>query len=167
MKELPFCYKVNKGSVCGESHPMKFHNQKFHKCKKCDEHLTNEDIIPLEFFEMLAKDYMKDYKCDKKRTSEMYKEVLKEYPFCISKDDVRESKYEFLDLIMNYKKFNKEQKILRLTAVFLDLMLEYLGTSNMDIGGLTDDYIYKTKEGVIDRISMSYKFYKENIEEFK
>ena len=54
MKELPFCYNVIKGSVCGESHPKKFHNQKIHQCKKCDEHLTNEDIIPLEFFEMLS-----------------------------------------------------------------------------------------------------------------
>lgn len=167
MSELPFCYKIIKDSICGEYNPKKFHKKKFHKCKKCSEQLTKEDIIPLDFFEMLAKEYMKDWKCNKNKTFKMYDEMLKEYPFCIIKDDERKSKYEFLDLVMSYKKFNKEEKFLRLTAVFLDLMLEYLGTSNMDIGGLTDDYIYENKEGVIDRISMSYEFYKELIKEFK
>jgi hypothetical protein len=167
MKDLPFCYGIHKGSVCGESKSKKFHSKKVHICKKCSEHLTAEDIIPLEFFEMLAKDFMKDWKCDKIKTAKMYKELLKEYPFCIIKDETREYKYEFLELIINNdKEFNEEQKFFRLTAVFLDLMMEYLGTTNQDIGVLTDDYIYKTKEGVIDRISVSYKFYKENITRF-
>lgn len=164
MKELTFCYKVIKGSVCGESHSINFHSKKILTCKKCSEHLTNEDIIPLEFFKMLAKDYMKDYKCDKNKTFEMYKEVLKEYPFCITdEDELIEDKYKNLDKIINNKNFNEKEKFLRLTAVFLDLMIEYLTTKQQDIGVLTDDYIYKTKEGVIDRISMSYKFYKEII----
>jgi hypothetical protein len=45
-------------------------------------------------------------------------------------------------------------------------MIEYLSTRQQDIGVLTDDYIYKTKEKVVERILLSYKFYKENIEEF-
>lgn len=165
MKELPFCYNVIKGSVCGESSPKKFHSKKIYKCKKCSEQLTKEDIIPLEFFEMLAKDFMKDYSCDKIKASKMYKELLKVYPFCIE-DDMIEWKYKDLDLVINNKKFDKEQKVVRLTAVFLDLMIEYLSTRQQDIGVLTDNYIYKTKEEVIERISISYKFYKENIEEF-
>jgi len=167
MEELPFCYNILKGSICGESSPKKFNKQESHKCKKCSRDLKKEDIIPLEFFEMIAKDFMKDWKCDKNKTSKMYNEVLKEYPFCLDDDELREYKYEDVDKIMNYKKFNEEQKFLRLTAIFLDLMLEYLSTSNMDIGVLTDDYIYKNKKGVINRISISYKFYKENIENFK
>ena len=71
MDKLPFCYVVAKGYVCGESNPKKFDKQKIHKCKKCTRDLKNEDIIPLEFFEMLAKDYMKEYKCNKNKTSEM------------------------------------------------------------------------------------------------
>jgi hypothetical protein len=45
-------------------------------------------------------------------------------------------------------------------------MIEYLSTRQQDIGVLTDDYIYKNKEEVVKRILLSYKFYKENIEEF-
>lgn len=85
MSEFPFCYNIIKGSICGESNPKKFHKQKFHKCKKCTRDLKSEDIIPLEFFEMLAKNFMKDYECDKTKTINFYKKILKEYPFCIIK----------------------------------------------------------------------------------
>jgi hypothetical protein len=167
MKDLPFCYGIHKGSVCGESKSKKFHSKKVHICKKCSEHLTTEDIIPLEFFEMLAKDFMKDWKCDKIKTAKMYKDLLKEYPFCLIEDKHRESKYEFLELVITNEDFTDEEKFVRLTAVFVDLMMEYLGTTNMDIGVLTDNYIYKTNEGVIDRILLSYKFYKEDISKYK
>ena len=44
-------------------------------------------------------------------------------------------------------------------------MLEYLGTSNMDIGILTDDYIYKTNKEIINHISISFQFYKDLVQE--
>lgn len=68
-------------------------------------------------------------------------------------------------MIINNKEFDREQKTLRLTAVFLDLVLEYLGTLNMDIGILTDDYIYKTNKEIINHISISFQFYKDLVQE--
>jgi len=137
-KNTKFCYNVISGKVCGESKEKHFHGERYNKCIKCEETLKDGDLVPLDFFETLAEDFMADMQCDKVKSLKMYNEVLKEYPFCLEKNETRNFKFGHMKKIANNKKIDYEEKVRRITSVLINLAFEKITTTNADIGTLED-----------------------------
>jgi hypothetical protein len=158
-KNAKFCYNVISGKVCGENKEKHFHGELHNKCMKCEEVLQDGDLIPLIFFEELAEDFMADMQCDKSKSLEMYNEVLKEYPFCLKKDENRNFKFKHMKKIANNKKIDYEGKVKNITSVLIDLAYEQITTMNADIGALADCKVKNCRP-----VDEEYGYYKKAFE---